>query len=230
MTTFSDSLFSAIGGWQNGWREIQSRREELANTLKAEAVSLPPEFRCAEGPCYRKRFIHKGELVDLILKNERDEGITSWTTDAKFAERFKGLIRPDAVSAAIFCHTPAPNEVVVNIGALWQSQEFIEAAEGFKKKNGTNSEALFHFRDAQGEVVLHAPLRGSEIIGLTGISSPFDELCDKANIAEERRDAIFRKLIADGTYPGEPGYTTVAGAQNVIAKTIKAMHKKLELL
>jgi hypothetical protein len=230
MAIFTDSLLRAIGGWQHGWRELQSRREELAKKLQAAAESLPLEFRSVEVPCYRKRFIHKGELVDLILKNEREEGITSWTTNLKYAERFKGLLRPEAVSAAIFCHVPSAKEVVVNIDALWKSKEFIAAAEEYKKKGGRNVEALFHFRDTQGEVVLQTPLRGSEVIALTGISSPFDELCDRANIPEGRRDEIFRKLIEDGTYPGEPGFTTVTGAQNVIANTIRAMNKKLGLL
>jgi hypothetical protein len=87
---FNDELLTAIGAWQKGWREDQSRREELAERLVAAAAGLPREFRTA-GECFRKRFLLKGELVDIVLRDEKHEGVTSWTLDERFAERFKGL-------------------------------------------------------------------------------------------------------------------------------------------
>ena len=228
MSMFTDALLLAINAWQNGWREDQARKAVLAATLQEHTASLDLSFRSVTTPCFRKRFVHKGELVSLLLKDNLDEGMTSWTTDQRFAERFKGFAREGAVSAAIYCHTPLPEEVVVDVGALWQSGEFVTAADAFRARHADNSKALFHFRDRQSEVVLTAALKGSEIVALSGASSPFDELCDTAGIPEEERDAKFRQLIKDGVYPGELRYTYAA--QDVIARTILRFREKLEAL
>lgn len=224
---FSDRLLTALGAWQNGWKEDQTRREELARELEDAVQSLPKQFRTVNGPCYRKRFIHKGELVDIVLNDERDEGIASWTVEIAFAERFKGLVRPEAISGAIFEHRPEFPEVVVNIAALWASQEFVEAVDAYDRQGGVHAKALQNFKDLQGEVVLRSPLRGSEIIALTGASSPFDELCERAGIPEEKRDKIFSDLVKGDVYPGEAAYTTRQGAQNAIANTIRQIEQKL---
>lgn len=223
---FTDDMLRALGAWQNGWQEDQSRRASLARDLQQHTASLKPEFRCADLPCYRKRFVHKGELVDLLLRDNLDEGMTSWTTDQRFAERFKGLARDGAVSGAIYRHTPSAEEVVVNVGALWKSADFVAAAEKFQHRHADDAKALFHFRDRQSEVVLKVPLKGSEIVALSGASSPFDELCDAESIPEDERDALFRKLVNAGVYPGVLSYTYAA--QDVIARTILSFREKLE--
>lgn len=224
---FDDRLLDALGAWQNGWKEDQTRKEGLAHELEQAVQNLPMPFRSVSGPCYRKRFIHKGELVDVILNDKRDEGIASWTVDIAFAERFKELVRPGAVSGAIFEHRPEAAEVVVNIAALWAESEFATAVGTYSSRGGIHAKALLHFKDSQGEVVLKSPLRGSEIIALTGASSPFDDLCDRAGIPEDKRDKIFSELVQGGVYPGEAAYTTRQGAQNAIANTIRKIEEKL---
>lgn len=224
---FDDRLLNAIGGWQNGWGEIQSTKDLLANELELAVAPLPAKFRSVRVPCYRKRFIHKGELVDVILKDGRSEGLASWTTNLAFAERFKGLVRPDAVSGAIFEHVPSEHEVVVSIEALWSSTEFAAAVRSYCERGGVHGKALLNFKNLQGEVVLKAPLRGSEIVALTGASSPFDELCDSAGIPEERRNEIFSTLVENKIYPGAAAYTTRQAAKNAIANTIQKMNQLL---
>lgn len=224
---FSNELLTAIGAWQNGWRENQSLRVQLANNLRDLTRCLHNRFRTVEDACYRKRFLHKGELVDLILKDECNEGMVSWTTKLEFAERFKGLTKPGAVSGAIFRHKAIATEVVLNIAALWTCPEFVAAAENYRQRDGASATALFNFADSQGEVVLETPLRASEIVALTGASSPFDDLCDQAGIAETERDRLFRDLVAQGACPGEYRYISEAAAQSAIAATIKRMHTRL---
>lgn len=163
----------------------------------------------------------------VILNDERDEGMASWTVDIAFAERFKKLVRPGAVSGAIFEHRPEAAEVVVNIAALWAESEFSTAVDAYSSRGCVHAKALLNFKDLQGEVVLKSPLRGSGIIALTGASSPFDDLCDRAGIPEEKRDKIFSELVKGGVYPGEAAYTTRQGAQNAIANTIRKIEEKL---
>ena len=224
MTEFPDQLLKSLGAWQNGWREVQSRRESLANDLCEQAASLPPEFRTISTSCYRKRFIHKGEMVDLFLNDSRDEGVASWTLDLRFAERLKGLTRDDAVSAAIFEHTPTEDEAIVSFPALWASREFQAAVNAYASRNGPHSGALLHFKDTQKEVVLRTPLRSSELIALTGASSPFDELCDRIGIPDDQRDLIFKTLIDSGAYVGEVQYIDKEATQRVVTRSIQRLY------
>jgi hypothetical protein len=228
MLMFTDELLRAISAWQNGWREDQTRKSMLAESLREHTASLAMQFRRVTGPCFRKRFVHKGELVDLLLNDSLDEGVASWTTDQRFAERFKGLARDGAVSAANYCHSPLPEEVIVNVGELWQCREFATDAQAFRERHPDDAKALFHFREGQSEVVLTAVLKGSEIVALSGAASPFDEVCDAEGIAEGERDALFRKLVEDGVYLNELRYTY--SAQDVIARTILRFREKVEAL
>lgn len=225
MTHFSDQLLESLGAWQNGWREVQARREVLAKDLCEHAAELPSQFRTVSVPCYRKRFIHKGEMVDLFLNDCRDEGVASWTLDLRFAERLKGLTRDDAVSAAIFEHNPTEEEVVVSFPALWASGDFQSAAEDFKSRGGRHSGALLNFKDTQQEIVLKAPLRSSEMVALTGASSPFDELCDREKIPENQRDQIFRAMIDKGVYVGDVQYIDKAATQRVVTRSVQHLYR-----
>lgn len=226
--SFSDELMIALANWQKGWRENQEERERLSRELLSAVATLDRKFKRVSMPCYRKRFLHHGELVDIVLEDEKREGVVSWTTNQEFAERFKGLQKDDAVSGAIFEHTPSEEEVVVNICELWRDPDFIESAEKFKKKNADLATPLFHFKDYQGEVVLKSPLKASEIIALTGASSTFDDLCDREGIPEEKRDEIFKKLVDSGQTPGELRYTSRESAQRIIENTIRKVHDKVK--
>lgn len=222
--TFSDEFLDALGAWQNGWGEDQARKEPLAAALSQESASLPDRYRTVLEPCYRKRFIHKGELVDIILGDEKDEGMASWTTDLRFAERMKGLVRANAVSAAVFRHTPAKDEVVVSLSALWADPLFAQAVQNYCARGGTFGTALLNFKDTQSEIVLRTPLRGSEIVALSGASSPFDELCDRAGIPEQDRDKTFKQLVDAGTYPGDPQYIDIEASQRAISRSIQQIY------
>lgn len=225
---FNDDFLKVLGAWQKGWNEDQTIRLQLANQLVQVTPALSDEFKQVSKPCYRKRFLHHGELVDIIMEDEKDEGLTSWTIFQKYSENFKGLQKPDAVSAAIFEHTPVESEVVLNICTLWESKLFKSAAEKYKRKNDENLEAIFNFKVSQGEVILSAPLKGSEIVALTGASSPFDELCDKVSIPESERDEYFKKLIDLEQYPETLKYISKEGTQIVIQNTVKLMKQKIE--
>ncbi|MBX9637168.1 MAG: hypothetical protein K2Q45_06420 [Nitrosomonas sp.] len=226
--SFSDELMIALANWQKGWRENQDKRELLSKELLRSSENLDKKFKSVTTTCYRKRFLHSGELVDIVLKDEKIEGVVSWTTNKEFAERFKGLKKPDAVSGAIFEHIPSSNEVVVNICELWKDSNFIAAANDFNNRYPTVAEPLFHFKDTQGEVVLTSPLKASEIIALTGASSPFDDLCDQAGIPEEQRDDLFTQLVKIGKTPSELRYTSKESAQRIIENTIRKIYEKVK--
>ena len=224
---FSDEFLETLGSWQKGWRENQDVRQLLADNLENTSCNLSEEFKKVDEICYRKRFLHHGELFEIIMVDEKNEGLVSWTIDKEYAEMFKGLHKADAVSAALFEHSPKNDEVIVNVCSLWKSPEFVKAANSYKVKKGKNSDAIMYFKDSQGEVILSSPLKGSEIIALTGASSPFDELCDRENIPEDKRDDLYKKLVDLGKFPGVLKYTSKEGTQRIIQNTIKIMEDKI---
>jgi len=228
LALFTDEFLEALGAWQNGWGEDQARKDILALALTTEAASLPLRYRTVSEPCFRKRFIHKGEMVEILLDNSRDEGLASWTTDLRFAERMKGLVRTNAVAAAIFQHCPTDANVIVNLTALWADPAFTNSVQAYSDRGGRFATALLNFRDSQSEVVLQVPLRGSEIVALSGASSPFDDLCDRAAIPEHDRDRVFKHLLETGSYPGDPQYIGAEASQRVISRSIQKVYETVQ--
>ncbi|HGE8450573.1 MAG: hypothetical protein E7J62_06120 [Serratia marcescens] len=100
--TFSNDFLKILGAWQKGWKEDQTVRLELAQRLRSASLALPSQFKQVDQPCYRKHFLRKGELFEIIMVDGKDDDLTSWTICQKYAENFKGLHKPGAVSAAIF--------------------------------------------------------------------------------------------------------------------------------
>jgi hypothetical protein len=228
--SFTDGFLGALGAWQRGWREHQERRLKLAATLEQEAAGLAVRFRQVTSVCYRKRFLMIGDLTQVVLGDGLAEGITSWTTRIEFAEMFKDIVRDGTITGAVFAHKPTPAEVVVNIEVLWACEAFRLAVERFHANGGENSGALLNFRDSQGEVVLNAPIRGSEIVRLSGLPSGFDELCNQAKIHEDKREALWKKLFDLGMDPTAPRYSDAAGSQRAIQRTLEKLLAKIREL
>jgi hypothetical protein len=224
---FKDGFLGAIGAWQRGWLEQQDRRQVLAANLLEAVKGIDDKFRAVDVPCFRKRFLHSGELVRIILENELREGVVSWTTSLECAEEFKGIVKLDAVSGAIFRHQPDPSEVVLNLATLWSTPEFAAAVDDYQHRGGDNVDALIHFRDRQGEVILTSPLRGTQIIRFSGTPSPFDELCDQAGIAEAPREEIWRQLFVANKDPTMPRYTDEEGAKRAVAKALQKIRDRI---
>ena len=141
--SFSRELLLALSNWQNGWWENQDTRRIIADELVKECASLSLDYRTANVPCYRKRFIAFGELYPILMENGFFEGIASWTADDNLARSFKGIIRPDTSFVMVFEHYPKPEEVIVNISSLWENENFENSANQFKLDEPEKSKALF---------------------------------------------------------------------------------------
>ncbi|WP_375209329.1 hypothetical protein [Hyphomonas jannaschiana] len=216
MPTFTDDLLRSVGCWQNGWKENQELRLEIGAELELHSSGLDDEFRTVNDTCYRKRFIHEGELIPFVI-GDLIEGPASWTLDPKFAEEFKGIERPDAHMGAIFARKPHPEEVIVNIDALWANADFRTAIETYAGKNGPYADALVNFGNKQREVVLQSSILPGDIFALSGRSDSFDVLCEQAGILDEsKKDAVWKALVDSGTFVGEPKWIDQAGALRVI--------------
>lgn len=137
-------------------------------------------------------------------------------------------MRPGAITAAIFEHAPDPNDVLLNIERLWGAKEFSDAVTSFEERGGSNADALRNFEGNQAEIILNCLLLPGEIVGLTGVSSGFDLLCDKLGIVEAARSGILKDLIATGVYPDEPDWAWDDAARRVIANTYSEFDARLK--
>lgn len=241
ISEFTDEFLEALGAWQNGWGTDQAQRKPLGERIARAATALPTRFKTTSGQtCYRKRFIHTGELESTFIDDLRDEDVGSWTLNLDFARAFRGLKSQDsgAITAAIFQCIPSDEEVVVNVPELWKDSEFVAAATSYRDRGCLFAAALFHFlgeRD-QSEVILTAPLRGSEIFAVSGEAKSFDEYCDMLEYpGGEFRDELYRRATDQGISFGDLRYIQEAGAKRVsetvsrTGKSIKAINEAVKV-
>lgn len=115
----------------------------------------------------------------------------------------------------------------MNFVSLWADKDFFNSVHKLSGKSPEKTDALLHFKDDQSEVVLRSHLRGSDIIALTGVSSPFEDLCEREGIPESDRDDIYKQLIDEGCYIDEPRYTPPGGAQAALKRTIEKFNNRI---
>jgi hypothetical protein len=207
-------------------------RGSLAKSLIGETEGLPdPVRRHDGGALYRKRNLYRSEdlaeLFPLFTQGVLDEGSpTSWSTDLSFAERFGKVFddhSPNSVAGAIFRHVPSDDEVVLNIPRLWLDLDFVAAAESYKRRNGLEAKAIFHFRGErdQFEVILRAPLRVDEIYFLgrsTTADAIYKEMGANSDNAKDRVDELLGKA---GINPFDGRYLSEEATRRVIDRVVE---------
>lgn len=226
---FTRDFLAAVSSWQSGWAEDQDERLKRAEMLKEHCAGVSQQFKHAAGYCYRKRFLHSSELEDIIVNGSKDDGVTSWTRSEEYAKRFKGRFKETAVAGAIFRHSPKRKNIILNIKALWSEPEFVKAAQDFRTDDPQGAEGLFNFgpgKEDQDEVILDVPLRSSEIVALTGVSSPFDDLCDFLDIPEEQRLSELKRIQNLGHSPGQWVFAPTDSVQRILSTVREAYLRK----
>lgn len=235
---FTDSFLDAMGAWQRGWQEQTHRRLELTATLQAaiQEIELPNAARTADEICYRKRFLYKdnsengGDHVPIFLGGSYEEGVASWTIDFDYAKKHKREFREDA-NTAIFAHKPQPQELILNIKALWQIPAFPAVVDDYKSRGGVEAEALLNFKHKQSEVILNAPLRLEEIESFCAPIGSFDQLFELAGITDEQQQEEFvQRLKETDQLPGGARWLPRDASQRVVCNTLDKLSRKIESL
>jgi hypothetical protein len=222
---FNEAFLTALSNWQNGWKENQIKRRELADKLVEACEFLPKEFKECNKACYRKRFIVGGEIVPIILDDTFFEGIASWSFDIDFTKNFKGLVNPATKFAMIFKHIPHEGDVIVNICELWKNNQFKKSVKVLNDSNPEIAKPLLNFKDLQSEIILRSNLRGSDIQHIVSMSSSFEEIFDMANIPENKREEFSIKYArdTDGIPIELPIYASERATSDGVANTISKM-------
>lgn len=231
---YSRELIEAIASWQNGWREDSEKKSMLSRRLAEHAQALPDAAKVVPDRCYRVLLLDKSTISALFLEGHLTESFSSWTTNRSLAARFKSHLEHNQVGV-IFSHTPAPEEVVVNIASMWRDPCFLNCLNAFSEDGVTFDEALLHFgpdRNDQGEVVLNVEkLKLSEISGFSGRSS-FEGICKLAGVSgDEEEEALWRTCLENGHQPDADVYwLTEEGTWKVLDRIIDRIADRLEEL
>ncbi len=255
--SFSRDFLTALGAWQRGWREKKDAREMITQTLleAIDAEGLPDAARKVDGECWRKRFLvannpqNGGDMVPLIVQGQIQEGIASWTLERDMAYNFKGLLQLDSQrrivegsTAAVFRRAPAPDEIVLNIDALWKHSGFPEAVQEFadyvdqtgESEQKRAAEALTYFGPGpnwQAEVILNAPLCCNEVEAMVGRSSSFEVLSKLAgHSTDDEQEWFSKQLVAADINPEEARWLTGDRIQAALLRTANRFAKRLESL
>ena len=226
MPSYTDDFLIALNDWQTGWKEDQALRQKKGQAL-VETVDAVPERHRKAIVCFRKRTLLKTEVVDVIGKDCLDEiGPTSWTLTPAFVmdPAFKGKYRDGTFGEAIFMHPPSPSEVVLNLHSLYDDPEFQAAVSDFAGRVPNGSKALNTIGNRQHEVILRAPLRGTQIVALSGIANDFDDILKRYGITDaSARDTLYKDCIDRSFYPQEAFYMSPQGSQHAVCEVRSIM-------
>lgn len=231
---FTTDFFDALGRWQRGWRRDKAARLLIAQALEREVATLPAPFRQFNGKLYRKRHLYKtddlSELAPLFLTGTLDEGsATSWSSDYNFIERLGddlSFAQPKVATGAIFAHVPGPNEVVLNIPALWADPTFVAAADAYRANGGAEAVSLHHFNVTQSEAVLRTPLQLSEIYALS-LPGNFQHLATSMGFGSANQDILHQLLQATGIDLSRPFIIKQPNSASIITKVVASITTKI---
>lgn len=238
MKRYPQTFLQALAAWQNGWGEDPLRRRKVILTLQealAHARMIPLEAFQVSEVCYRKRFLvphnpqNGGDLLPLFWDGSITEGVASWSTDIKYVTvSFKKGQRPGAI-ATLFATTPSQEDVVLNIKALWNDNEFREAVHEYQSSADPLAKALLNFGAKQSEVLLKSTLRVDEIKGFCGAVPSLEEVCQVAGISDaDEEDAIWQKMVDLDYLPTKDFWIFDDAANRAINAVAQRFHERLK--
>lgn len=138
-------------------------------------------------------------------------------------------MRDRAEIGAIFAVDPEPDDVILNIGAVWARQEFGDAVENYRSRGGPNHEALVNFRDLQSEVILKSPLRLDDVVALCVQIPSLESLSARLGVKEDALvDAVWALMVKREWLPTSALWSEGEEAQAQLDRTIEKMKAWLE--
>jgi hypothetical protein len=218
---FSLPLLIAVNDWQRG-SSSPTQRKRRSETLAREAAKLAPKFRTCGLACFRQVALNEGPLWELLAEEDLSEAISSWTMDLRVATSFKGGVPPHEWRGVIYEIIPRPEQVVLNMAALYREPGFRAAADQMRAQIPGYYDGIGRYGDTQSEVVLKIESVGpDEIHTMGGYSS------DSATLAAlmlgyqptEDEQEWFDGLLAKAGLRSEgPWWLTHEGWRNVYAR------------
>lgn len=172
---FTAELLQAVSDWQRGGDSEQKRKR--GQRLKELAGTLDLRFRQCGLVVYRQIALGKRPIWQLLADSDLPETISAWTLSAEVAKQFKGGVPPEGWQGVIVALQPPAGSVVVNLDALYRSQDFLNALDRDQHSIAGYADGAKRYGGSQCEVVLEVQnLTSTDIYALGGHSSDRDTL------------------------------------------------------
>jgi hypothetical protein len=224
--TFPGTLLHAIDRWQKGGDHVAKMKR--GQRLKDEVLALnDANLRWCPELVYRRLALPQGFIWTFITTGALPETISAWSLDPDVAKGVKGGVPPEWKDGkhwvgVILEHKPKPEEVVVNLDALWMDINFQQSlADAGPDKY---AEGIRRYENSQREVVLDLErVSLKQIWSWGGYSSSIEELTEMflgVNPTPEQIDWV-RKMIKENDVQIGPRWTSNSGARNVTLRIIK---------
>src|SRR6185437_8950438 len=153
--TFDLPLLQAVSDWQRGHSD-RARSNQLGQALKKACAHLPIQYRSGHLVCYRRVSLDKQGVMKLLGADSLKEKISSWTFNTEVAKGMKGGVPFPASNdlGVIFQTTPNPQNIIVNIRALYLDADFRDALFQNEKRIKNYDLGAGRYWDGEDEIVL----------------------------------------------------------------------------
>jgi hypothetical protein len=153
---FPASLLHAIDRWQKGGDH--AAKVKRGHRLKKEVLALnDTNLRWCTGVVYRRLALPQRYIWRFITTGALPETTSAWSLDPEVAKGLKGGVLDEWEDGkrwfgVILEHKPKPEEVVVNLDALWVDLNFQRSLAGAGPEK--YCEGIRRYQNSQREVVL----------------------------------------------------------------------------
>jgi hypothetical protein len=193
---FPDGLIRAIDKWQAGSRD----KARKARRVHDWSCDLPPLYREAPDRVFRQVRVNAQLGIGMAM-GAIPEVVSSWTTSMEVAQRFREADQDRAKVMMIFARRPTPNDVILNLNAIYADANFMETVAATSARLRCRFAGVERWKGTQHEVVLkETTIDNDEIISL----GAFRHLSDVAPVIGPRDlnapsdDEIFKELVGAG--------------------------------
>ncbi len=229
--TFPATLLHAVDRWQKGGDH--AAKVKRGQRLKQEVLALnDANLRWCPEVVYRRLALPQRFVWSFITTGALPETISAWSLDPDVAKGVKGGVPPEWQDGkrwvgVILEHKPKPEEVVVNLEALWVDLKYQRSlVEAGPEKY---SEGIHKYENSQREVVLDlARVSLKQIWSWGGYSSSIEGLTEQVLRLKPTPEQIdwFRKMIEENDIQIGAWWTTSSGARNVTLRVIEQAKRR----
>ncbi len=202
--TFPATLLHAVDRWQKGGDH--AAKVKRGQRLKQEVLALnDANLRWCPEVVYRRLALPQRFVWSFITTGALPETISAWSLDPDVAKGVKGGVPPEWQDGkrwvgVILEHKPKPEEVVVNLEALWVDLKYQRS--------------------------LRVSLK--QIWSWGGYSSSIEGLTEQVLRLKPTPEQIdwFRKMIEENDIQIGAWWTTSSGARNVTLRVIEQAKRR----
>lgn len=146
---FTLEILQAINDWQ---RSTTKNRGKKLETL---CVNLPAQYKTVDFACYRKINLQKDGVFSMFAHYRLPERSSSWSSSVDAVKNFKHGVSLNIVEQSFIYQTiPTPNEIILNLIAVYNSSDFQSALSLHRKDIDNVHLGIDKYGNSQLEVVL----------------------------------------------------------------------------